>query len=162
MKPFLSIMQLQRDFSSNEVITCVKEIFVALLDVIFAILINIIRLKSDDTGSSPMEESLLSGNVDIEEGCSRDLPKGIVGSFWSLATFKSIDSVLEHGIEKQLDFEDLLELPLDMDPSSCHTLLLKHWEYQQRKNFSHPSLFKAICSAYGWPYLCLGFLKVIY
>ncbi|XP_019158537.1 PREDICTED: ABC transporter C family member 13 isoform X2 [Ipomoea nil] len=161
MKPFLSIMQLQRDFSSNEVITCVKEIFVALLDVIFAILINIIRLKSDDTGSSPMEESLLSGNVDIEEGCSRDLPKGIVGSFWSLATFKSIDSVLEHGIEKQLDFEDLLELPLDMDPSSCHTLLLNHWESQQRKNFSDPSLFKTVCSAYGWPYLCLGFLKVV-
>ncbi|RAL41406.1 hypothetical protein DM860_010200 [Cuscuta australis] len=160
LKPFLSILQLQRYFSSNEVFACAK-VFAFVLDVIFAILINIVRLKSDVTRSSPMEESLLPCNVDIEEGCSRESARGITQSFWRAATFKFIDSLLERGVEKQLDFEDLLQLPPDMDPSSCHTLLLNHWDSHQLKNDSHPSLFKAICSAYGWSYIYLGLLKVV-
>lgn len=76
-------------------------------------------------------------------------------------TFKTVDPVMQHGIKKQLDFEDLLQLPEDMDPSSCHELLLRMWDVQQRENLSHPSLFKTICSAYGWPYFCIGLLKVI-
>lgn len=75
-------------------------------------------------------------------------------------TFESITSVMNHGVTKQLDFEDLLRLPADMDPLSCHNRLLSSWQDQQIKNCSNPSLFRAICYAYGWPYVRLGLLKV--
>ncbi|GMQ09250.1 hypothetical protein CsSME_00052686 [Camellia sinensis var. sinensis] len=78
---------------------------------------------------------------------------------WHLMTFKSINSVMEQGVIKQLDFEDLLQLPNDMDPSSSLNTLLSSWQTQQRNNCSHPSFFRAIFTAYGWPYLRLGALK---
>ena len=86
--------------------------------------------------------------------------KGNSQSYWDLMTFKSITSVMNHGVTKQLDFEDLLRLPADMDPLSCHNRLLSCWQDQQIKNCSNPSLFRAICYAYGWPYVRLGLLKV--
>lgn len=67
---------------------------------------------------------------------------------------------MERGARKQLDFEDLLQLPFDMDPLSCHDILLSCWKKQQKHDHSHPSLFRAICCAYGWPYMRLGLLKV--
>ena len=67
---------------------------------------------------------------------------------------------MEQGVIKQLDFDDLLQLPTDMDPSSCLNTLLTCWQTQQRNNCSHPSFFRAIFNAYGWPYLRLGMLKV--
>ncbi|PHU24195.1 hypothetical protein BC332_09302 [Capsicum chinense] len=68
---------------------------------------------------------------------------------------------MECGVKRQLDFEDLLELPIDMDPSSCHSLLSTCWKGQQRNEYSHPSLIKTICRAYGWQYFRLGLLKVL-
>lgn len=88
------------------------------------------------------------------------LSKEKAHSIWQVVTFGPISSVLEHGAGKQLDFEDLLELPVDMDPLSCHLMLLSCWERQ--KKTGHPSLFRAICSAYGWSYIRLGLLKVYY
>lgn len=81
-------------------------------------------------------------------------------SYYDQLTFASIISVMKRGATKQLDFEDLLLLPTDMDPSTCHDKLLACWQTQQSKARSDPSLFKAICYAYGGQYLCLGFLKV--
>lgn len=75
-------------------------------------------------------------------------------------TFKSISSVMNRGATKQLDFEDLLHLPTDMDPTSCHDQLLSCWQSQRTNNPSSPSFFRAICFAYGWPYVRLGLLKV--
>lgn len=69
---------------------------------------------------------------------------------------------MECGVQRQLEFEDLLELPVDMDPSFCQTLLSTCWKAQQRNEYFHPSLIKAICRAYGWQYFRLGLLKVIY
>lgn len=74
--------------------------------------------------------------------------------------FKSIDSVMNRGVIKQLDFEDLLGLPTDMDPSTCHSKLLSCWQAQRSCNCTNPSLVRAICCAYGYPYICLGLLKV--
>lgn len=68
---------------------------------------------------------------------------------------------MEHGAKKQLGFDDLLQLPIDMDPLFCHDYLLNCWEDQTRRDCSHPSLFWTICYAYGWPYMCLGLLKVL-
>ncbi|XP_010063576.2 ABC transporter C family member 13 isoform X4 [Eucalyptus grandis] len=68
---------------------------------------------------------------------------------------------MNQGVIKQLDFEDLLSLPSNMDPSSCHDALFHCWQDQQNCNPNEPSLFKALCCAYGWSYLCLGLLKVV-
>lgn len=87
--------------------------------------------------------------------------QGDTQSYFDLVTFRSITSVLNNGVTKQLEFEDLLQLPTDMDPCSCHDALLSCWQSQQ-SSFPDPSLFRAICSAYGWPYLRLGLLKVLF
>jgi len=69
---------------------------------------------------------------------------------------------MNHGVVKQLDSDDLLPLPTDMGPSSCHDVILSCWRAQLSNNGSNPSLFRALCSAYGWPYLRLGLLKVFF
>lgn len=75
--------------------------------------------------------------------------------------FKSIDPVIDRGVMKQLDFEDLLPLPLELHPSFCNDTLLNSWQIQLNHNNSAPSLFKSLCHAYGWTYFRLGFLKVV-
>ena len=75
-------------------------------------------------------------------------------------TFKFITPVMNHGVVKQLDSEELLQLPTDMAPSSCHDIILSCWRAQLTNDASNASLFSALCSAYGWPYLRLGLLKV--
>jgi ATP-binding cassette subfamily C (CFTR/MRP) protein 10 len=77
-------------------------------------------------------------------------------------TFKFISPVMNQGVLKQLDSDDLLPLLPDMSPSFCHDIILSSWRDQLSNNASNPSLFRALCSAYGWPYLCLGLLKVLF
>ena len=67
---------------------------------------------------------------------------------------------MDHGATKQLEFDNLLHLPADMDPTCCHDTLLSSWKAQCTNDCSNPSLFWAICCAYGWPYIRLGLLKV--
>ncbi|GJZ67089.1 ABC transporter C family member 13 isoform X1 [Tanacetum coccineum] len=159
MKPVLAIPTLHAVFSSLEVISCINESLIVLVDVLFGVSINIIRIKQASRTNSSMEESLLSCEMGMDDHFESD--PGVLGRFWNLMTFKSINPVMEHGSKKQLDFNDLLELPTDMDPSFCHDSLLNCWEDRRRENFSHPSLFWTICYAYGWPYMCLGLLKVL-
>ncbi|KAH9667477.1 multidrug resistance-associated protein 11 [Citrus sinensis] len=152
----------------------------------FGISINIIRVKRASSRRSSIEESLLSVDGDVEEDCNTDsfplgllmisenvtffvsnhlnktsFSKGNNQSYWDLMAFKSIDSVMNRGVIKQLDFEDLLGLPTDMDPSTCHSKLLSCWQAQRSCNCTNPSLVRAICCAYGYPYICLGLLKVV-
>ncbi|XP_052182316.1 ABC transporter C family member 13 isoform X3 [Diospyros lotus] len=162
MKPLLGVPDLKTAFSSQEVVKCLKESCFILVDVMFGICINVIRIKRTSPRSrkhNSVDEPLLSCGVDIEEGFkdSRAVDHGI----WHLMTFKSINSTMEQGVIKQLDFEDLLQLPSDMDPSSCLDTLLSCWQTQQRNNCSNLSFFKVIFTAYGWPYLRLGMLKVL-
>ncbi|KAE7997228.1 hypothetical protein FH972_001878 [Carpinus fangiana] len=159
VKPLLGILYLLATFSSLEILRCLKESCAVFLDMVFGISINIIRIKLTSSKSSTLEESLMSSDMDLEEGGHRD--SGKTQSFWDLMTFKSITPVLNRGVIKQLDFEDLLQLPADMDPSSCHNTLLSCWRDQWISNRFNPSLFRAICCAYGWPYVRLGLLKVL-
>ncbi|PON89300.1 ATP-binding cassette containing protein [Trema orientale] len=159
VKLLLGIPHIVTIYNSFELLICLKETFVALLDIMFGLSINIVRVKQGSSKISSMEDPLLSAVVDLEEGCQRD--SGNSQSYFDLMTFKSIASVMNHGVVKQLDFDDLLPLPADMDPTSCHDTLLSSWQSQCSNNRSSPSLFKAICSAYGWPYICLGLLKVL-
>ncbi|KAL0415431.1 UNVERIFIED_CONTAM: ABC transporter C family member 13, partial [Sesamum latifolium] len=159
IKLLLLIPRLEIVFSSPQVVRWIKEICGAITDIIFGILINIIRMKVASYRNSSMVDSLLPYQRETEEGQFRD--SEIVCRIWRLMTFKTIDPVMQHGVNKQLDFEDLLQLPINMDPSSCHALLLRMWDAQKGNNLSGPSLFKTICSAYGWPYFCIGLLKVV-
>ncbi|XP_057540622.1 ABC transporter C family member 13 isoform X4 [Amaranthus tricolor] len=137
---------------------CFKESLTFLLDVVFAICINIFRMRitSCNRMDNQLENPLLFH--DLEEGHLSN--SETLQTIWTLLTFNSIKSIMDKGATKQLDFEDLLNLPLDMDPSSCHALMLTSWRAQQSENCSNPSFFKAICSAYGWSYFRLGLLKV--
>ncbi|XP_058004711.1 ABC transporter C family member 13 isoform X3 [Hevea brasiliensis] len=157
MKALLEILHLHKTFSSLEVLECLKESSVVLLDIMFGISINIIRIKQSSSKGSSMEDPLLSVDMDIEGSFPGD--SGNTWSSWDLMTFKAITSVMKRGIIKQLGFEDLLWLPNDMEPSTCHDRLLSFWRAQQSS--SNPFLFKAICYAYGWPYFCIGLLKVL-
>ncbi|KAK4395413.1 ABC transporter C family member 13 [Sesamum angolense] len=157
IKTLLLIPRLEIVFSSPQVVRWIKEICGAITDIIFGILINIMRMKVASYRNSSMVDSLLPYQRETEEGQFRDSES--VCRIWRLMTFKTIDPVMQHGVNKQLDFEDLLQLPIDMDPSSCHALLLRMWDAQKGNNLSGASLFKTICSAYGWPYFCIGLLK---
>ncbi|EPS71658.1 hypothetical protein M569_03101, partial [Genlisea aurea] len=108
---------------------------------------------------SSIHEPLLPYQGETEGGHVKEL--GMVNRIFHLMTFKAIDPVLQHGVSKQLNFENLLQLPVDMNPSSCHDLILRMWDSLRTDNFTHPSLFKAICLAYGWQYLRIGLLKVL-
>ncbi|KAL9386523.1 hypothetical protein Peur_019647 [Populus x canadensis] len=156
MKSLLGILHLHRAFGSMEVVKCLKDSCVVLLDVMFGISINIIRIKRASPKSSSMEDPLLSVDTDIEEGFHGD--SGNAKSYWDHMTFRTITSVMNHGVIKQLGFDDLLSLPNDMEPSTCHDKLSSCWRVQLSS--PNPFFFKAIFCAYGWPYLCLGLLKV--
>ncbi|XP_052486869.1 ABC transporter C family member 13 isoform X2 [Gossypium raimondii] len=158
IKPLFGIPHLQKAFSSMEVLDCLKESSALFLDIMFCISINCIRIKQASANSSPMEDSLLCAEMDIEEGCHRDSRR--MQGFWDHIVFRSIISVMNSGLGKQLGFDDLLSLPIDMDPSTCHKELLSCWQHQHNNSSSNASLFRAIFSAYGWPYLRLGLLKV--
>lgn len=82
-------------------------------------------------------------------------------SCFDLVTFKFVNMMMDLGVTRQLDFKDLVELPCDLMPSSCCNTLLRCWVAEQNKHNSNPSLFRAMCYAYGWPYLRLGLLKVL-
>lgn len=159
VKPLLEIPHLQKTFSSAEALICLKESCIVLLDIVFGISLNVLRLKQSCSRCSSLEDSLLSFDMDLEEGRQKD--SGTVFSCWHHMTFKSITSVMDCGVIKQLDFEDLLQIPIDMDPVTCHDTLLNCLQARQSNDPVHQSLFRAICSAYGWPYLLLGFLKVL-
>ncbi|EYU21738.1 hypothetical protein MIMGU_mgv1a0212501mg, partial [Erythranthe guttata] len=159
LKVLFLIPRLQIVFSSHEVIRWIMEICGVMTEIMFGILINVTRIKVASYRSSPMADPLLPYQHEVDEAPSSD--SGILRNIWNLMTFETIDPVMQNGVKKQLDFEDLLQLPLDMDPSSCHNLLLQKWDSQKIDNFSHPSLFKAIFSAYGWPYFRIGLLKVL-
>ncbi|CAI9113865.1 OLC1v1014556C1 [Oldenlandia corymbosa var. corymbosa] len=160
LKPFLLIPHLLTVLSSPEVFRYVSEVFLALLEIMFGILINITRMNwaSYNKDSNSMEEPLLPCTSNTKECQTRP---GLLLKIWHLFTFNFIDSVLESGVKRQLDSNDLLELPEDLEPLSCYYLMRQSWEEQQSADSASISLIKAICGVYGWPYFRLGLLKVI-
>ncbi|OVA01330.1 ABC transporter [Macleaya cordata] len=162
-KPLLEIPHLLTIFSSSEVIRCLKESFSTLVVIIFGVFINTVRVTRASRGSRKsdlLEDPLLSCDIDLEER-NLGVLTGSARSFWYHLTFKSINSVMDTGVMKQLDFDDLVQPPIDLNTSSCYSTLLRSWAAEQSENCSHPSLFRAICYAYGWQYFCLGLLKVL-
>ncbi|KAG6511042.1 hypothetical protein ZIOFF_029091 [Zingiber officinale] len=106
-----------------------------------------------------VKDSLLSFHTEIKEGQTEYLD-GKSGSFCQLFMFKFVNTMMDVGVRKQLDFEDLVPLPSELMPSLCHTLMLDCWVAEKNKHGSH-LLFKAMYNAYGWHYLRLGLLKAL-
>lgn len=131
------------------------------MDAVFGVFVNVIRVTHTSTKNRNygLADPLLACEADSEEFLQRDI-NGTSFSYWDILTFKAISSVMDCGSQKQLDFDDLILLPAELDSSSCYNALLNSWVLEQSKSYSHPSLFRAICYAYGWPYLCVGLLKV--
>lgn len=69
--------------------------------------------------------------------------------------------MMDVGLTKQLDFEDLVQLPPELTPVVCYDELLNCWIAEQSKHHSNSSLLRAMYYAYGWPYFRLGLLKVL-
>ncbi|XP_010488818.1 PREDICTED: ABC transporter C family member 13-like [Camelina sativa] len=130
-----------------------QEICLIMLDITFGVSVNVLRIKQTPPKISSLEDPLIGeGDDQIRIEKTR--------SWWDLFTFAYIDSIMEYGSEKQLEFENLLPLPPDMDPFTCCENLLRCWQLQECNNGSNPSLFWSISGVYGWPYLRLGLLKV--
>lgn len=161
VKSLLAIIHLAGALSSFEVVGGLKESCSVLLDAIFGIFINYTRMKLlflEHRNGNSMEEPLLYTETDAEETCRSE--SRVCDRLWDILTFRPITCIINRGVKKQLDFDDLLTLPADMDPSASYEKLLSCWRFQQSNYGSNPSLFKAILSSYGWLYLCLGLLKV--
>ncbi|XP_025614974.1 ABC transporter C family member 13 isoform X2 [Arachis hypogaea] len=159
LKPILGVFRLVTTFPSLEVSVCIVESLVVLLSITYGTAINVIRVKRESFKRSLLGDPLLSYDSSLEEGGHHDLETN--ESIWDLMTFKFIAPVMNRGVVKQLDSEDLLQIPTNMAPSSCHDIISSCWRAQLTNDASKPSLFRALCSAYGWSYLYLGLLKVI-
>nr|XP_029150836.1 ABC transporter C family member 13 isoform X4 [Arachis hypogaea] len=159
LKPILGVLRLVTTFPSLEVSVCIVESLVVLLSITYGTAINVIRVKRESFKRSLLGDPLLSYDSSLEEGGHHDLETN--ESIWDLMTFKFIAPVMNRGVVKQLDCEDLLQIPTNMAPSSCHDIISSCWQAQLTNDASKPSLFRALCSAYGWSYLYLGLLKVI-
>uniref|UniRef100_A0A7N0ZU15 ABC-type xenobiotic transporter n=2 Tax=Kalanchoe fedtschenkoi TaxID=63787 RepID=A0A7N0ZU15_KALFE len=111
-----------------------------------------------------MEEPLLGDPEDPRPSSTRRGPTSSY-SFTRLITFKFIDPVLTTGAVRQLQFNDLLELPSELEPAACYSKLSSCLGEAQPLNdnthSSHPSLLKSICHAYGRQYIQLGVLKLL-
>ncbi|WOK92133.1 hypothetical protein Cni_G00824 [Canna indica] len=161
MKSLLQIPHFLTSLSSLEVTTCLREGSLVLLELMFALFVIVIRLihaHNEKRKVDSIEDPLLSCHTEIEDGQTECLD-GKYASCWHLLTFKFVNAMMDVGVTRQLDFEDLVPLPCELMPSLCHMTLLDCWIAETSKNYCCPSLFKAMYHAYGWPYLRLGLLK---
>ncbi|PKA65483.1 ABC transporter C family member 13 [Apostasia shenzhenica] len=158
VKPLLEIPLLLTVFSSSKAVASVLEILSVTTEVIFGLFITTLKTmgrSSNERKFNSIEDPLISCNVE-----NRYLePKSC--SLWENLTFKFANIMMDLGVQKQLNFADLVQLPSELMPSSSHNTLLTCWMAENNIMDSDPSLFKAICYAYGWPYLRLGILKVV-
>ncbi|ONI16443.1 hypothetical protein PRUPE_3G098500 [Prunus persica] len=69
VKLLLGTLHLLTAYPPFQVLLCVKEICTVSLDIIFGVSINIIRIKQASYKRSSLEDSLLSADTDVEEGC---------------------------------------------------------------------------------------------
>ncbi|ANM61736.1 multidrug resistance-associated protein 11 [Arabidopsis thaliana] len=150
---FWWIFRFLTDALHLNMIFTLQEICLIMLDIAFGISINVLRIKQAHPKIIPLEDPLIEDDDD-----QKRIEKN--GSWWDLFTFGYIGSIMKHGSVKQLELENLLTLPPEMDPFTCCENLLRCWQLQECNNYSTPSLIWSIYGVYGWPYFRLGLLKV--
>ncbi|XP_073010335.1 ABC transporter C family member 13 isoform X3 [Typha latifolia] len=162
LKPLLEIPHLQYKFSLLEVITCLKESSSLSAEVMFCIFVNVVRAMSQSHKREfdNIEDPLILHETKVKEIHVVKLARNF-SSFWHLLTFKFVNVMMDVGVTRQLDYNDLIKLPSELTPALSYDKLLCCWIEELSKHKSHSSLFRAMYYAYGWPYIRLGLLKVI-
>jgi hypothetical protein len=64
------------------------------------------------------------------------------------------------GNQRQLNHEDLFDVPKDLDTKMCCGRLWRCWEEERGQRKEDASLLRAIFMAYGLDYVFIGFIKV--
>lgn len=75
-------------------------------------------------------------------------------------SFKWVNPLMALGNQRQLNHEDLFDVPKDLDTKMCCGRLWRCWEEERGRRKEDASLLRAIFMAYGWDYVFIGFIKV--
>jgi len=117
-----------------------------------------INSEAHDSHRAPTEFTPLVSGTD-------ELPysRSASSSFISRLVFGWFTPILERGNEKKrLDPKDLEAIPLPPDCSTAEvwSAFERCWQVQLEKE--HPSLFRALLSAYGYEFITAGVLKLVH
>lgn len=166
IKPFLDLPRLWTICSSSEgwLSICFKETCCIFIEAIFGIIILILRIRNFSVMTENRELNFLKHPLILskgEENSRFSSHDASTSNLWSYLTFSWVSPMMDVGLKRQLNFDDLFQLSHELDPVSCHSALQNYWVGEERKLVGEPSLFRAICRTYGWPYLWIGILKVL-
>ncbi|XP_059077208.1 ABC transporter C family member 13-like [Cryptomeria japonica] len=166
VKPLLDFPRLRTHCSSSEgwSSTCFKETCSVSIEITFGLMILILWIKNLSGISVSRESHFLKDRLivcDGEENSKFNSHDTSISSIWNSLTFRWVSPLMDLGLKKQINFDDLFQLPHELDPLACHDALKKCWTDEERKSADQPSLFRAIYHTYGWPYLWIGILKVL-
>lgn len=165
IKPFLDLPRLWTVCTSSEgwLSICLKESCSIFIEVIFGIMILILRIRNFSAITENRESNFLKHPLIFSKGVDSKFSShdARTSNILSYLMFSWVGPMMDVGLKRQLNFDDLFRLPDELDPVSCHSALQSYWVDEERKLVGEPSLFRAICHAYGWPYLWIGILKVL-
>uniref|UniRef100_J3MBW1 MRP-like ABC transporter n=2 Tax=Oryza brachyantha TaxID=4533 RepID=J3MBW1_ORYBR len=161
LKILLQIPHLQYKLTGLKAVVYIKEIMSFSMAIVFGLFV-IVSTVVDRTHNKREVNSIEAPLVPDDEKAEAEA-KNLENSqsIWELMTFKFVNPMMDIGITRQLDFTDLLELPVELRASSCYEKLLSSWNVEHQHHHADSSLLRAMYYAYGWTYLRLGLLKMI-
>uniref|UniRef100_A0A0E0A5Y9 ABC transporter C family member 13 n=1 Tax=Oryza glumipatula TaxID=40148 RepID=A0A0E0A5Y9_9ORYZ len=161
LKILLEMPHLQYKLTVLKVVLYFKEIIsfsMAIVFGLFVVVSTVVDQPRNKREMNSIEDPLVPDDEKAEAEVT-NLENN--QSIWELLTFKFVNPMMDIGITRQLDFTDLLQLPVDLRAASSYEKLLSSWTVEHQHHHADSSLLRAISNAYGWTYLRLGLLKVI-
>uniref|UniRef100_A0A0E0DY11 ABC transporter C family member 13 n=1 Tax=Oryza meridionalis TaxID=40149 RepID=A0A0E0DY11_9ORYZ len=161
LKILLEIPHLQYKLTVLKAVLYFKEIIsfsMAIVFGLFVVVSTVVDQPRNKREMNSIEDPLVPDDEKAEAEVT-NLENN--QSIWELLTFKFVNPMMDIGITRQLDFTDLLELPVELRAASSYEKLLSSWTVEHQHHHSDSSLLRAMSNAYGWTYLRLGLLKVI-
>uniref|UniRef100_A0A0D9WMN6 ABC transporter C family member 13 n=1 Tax=Leersia perrieri TaxID=77586 RepID=A0A0D9WMN6_9ORYZ len=161
LKILLEIPHLQYKLTVLKAVMYFKEIIsfsMAIVFALFVIVSTVVDRPCSKREVNSIEAPLVPDDEKVEPEVTNQENSQ---SIWELLTFKFVNPMMDIGITRQLDFADLLELPVELRAASCYEKLLFSWTVEHQHHCADSSLLRAMSYAYGWTYVRLGLLKVI-
>uniref|UniRef100_A0A0E0HPZ4 ABC transporter C family member 13 n=1 Tax=Oryza nivara TaxID=4536 RepID=A0A0E0HPZ4_ORYNI len=161
LKILLEIPHLQYKLTVLKAVLYFKEIIsfsMAIVFGLFVVVSTVVDQPHNKREMNSIEDPLVPDDEKAEAEVT-NLENN--QSIWELLTFKFVNPMMDIGITRQLDFTDLLELPVELRAASSYEKLLSSWTVEHQCHHADSSLLRAMSNAYGWTYLRLGLLKVI-
>uniref|UniRef100_I1Q038 ABC transporter C family member 13 n=3 Tax=Oryza TaxID=4527 RepID=I1Q038_ORYGL len=161
LKILLEMPHLQYKLTVLKVVLYFKEIIsfsMAIVFGLFVVVSTVVDQPRNKREMNSIEDPLVPDDEKAEAEVT-NLENN--QSIWELLTFKFVNPMMDIGITRQLDFTDLLQLPVDLRAASSYEKLLSSWTVEHQHHHADSSLLRAMSNAYGWTYLRLGLLKVI-